>query len=54
MAGLSGPAGEGYREKGYGNTPSYGHLSGNRSDNEPGSVFTERVAGAGVVGSMRP
>lgn len=31
-----------------------GYPSGNRSDKEPGSAFTERVAGAGMVGRVRP
>lgn len=30
------------------------YLSGNRSDKESGNVFSERVAGVGVVGKMRP
>lgn len=34
-------------------TINIGYFSGSRSDNEPGSVFTERVAGAEVVGIMR-
>lgn len=34
-------------------TITVGHPLEKRSDNEPGSVFTERVAGVGVAGIMR-
>lgn len=49
MAGLSGSAEEGYRRDMAG-VPTVGHPSGQRSDSEPGSVFTEGAAVVGVGG----
>lgn len=45
--------GLGLQGEGYGSTPAAGHYSGNKSDNKPSDVFTERGAGAGVVGRRR-